>query len=389
MAGTERIKIPWKHRWRRFRYSVLPFISFVLCALLAAMLWEHQGRMANAVGEVEAVRLEIASGAAGTLVPLPQGNWTLFDAVQNDQVIARLDGTATRAALEVLRADLVRLRGELSAAEAQHLQDLEGIRIDHHREVRELVFEVERRRLDFLDRKTQIEIDRMERQRLDTNLEFLRPLHEEGHVSEMEFADTKLLRDAVARRIEENTAALLKAETQLQLAEDRMTEFGPPEVAEITTLLAPLQAAVATQEARIRELELLVQSLEIRSPITGTICGIYAWPRQNIQANDPILTIAADHGRYIVSYVRQGQGFRPVVGMPVGVKTRVRGSRLVAARIERVGPQFEPVPSSQLLNPNAPEWGLPVRIALPNDFNAKPGELIDVTFGARTDKDAG
>ena len=389
MAGTERIKVPWKHRWRRFRYSVLPFVSFALCALLAAMLWEHQGRMANAVGEVEAVRLDIASGTAGTLVPLPHGNWTLFDTVQNDQVIARLDGTATRAALEVLRADLVRLHRELSAAEAQHLQDLEGIRIDHHREVRELVFEVERRRLDVLDRKTEIETDRIERQRLDSNLDFLRPLHEEGHVSEMEFADTKLFRDQTTRRIEENTAALREAETQLQSAEARMTKFGPPEVAEIATLLAPLQAAVATQEARIRELELLVQSLEIRSPITGTICSIHSWPRQHIQANDPIVTIAADHGRYIVSYVRQGQAFRPAVGMPVGVQTRVRGSRLVAARIERIGPQFEPVPSSQLQNPNALEWGLPVRIALPDGFRAKPGELIDVTFEARTAKDAG
>jgi hypothetical protein len=48
--------------------------------------------------------------------------------------------------------------------------------------------------------------------------------------------------------------------------------------------------------------------------------------------------------------------------------------------VERVGPQIEEIPPHLCRDAKVPEWGLPVRIALPEPFSGRPGELFEVTF---------
>ena len=138
--------------------------------------------------------------------------------------------------------------------------------------------------------------------------------------------------------------------------------------------------AIAAQEARIRELEIQVQWLEIRSPIRGTVSAIYYRPGQVARAGDPVLTVVDSHGRHIVAYVRQRQGLEPKVGMEVAVRNRSLPRQIVRTLIDRVGDQIEPVPLHHLRNPNVVEWGLPVRIAVPAELALRPGELVDLTF---------
>ncbi len=73
------------------QHTALPVVSFSACLLLTLWLWQQQGELPNAVGEVEAVRIDVAVGSDGVLVPLPRGQWTLFDQVEANAVIARLD----------------------------------------------------------------------------------------------------------------------------------------------------------------------------------------------------------------------------------------------------------------------------------------------------------
>ena len=88
MANRNVIPTPWAHKLRRFRYGAMPLVSFIGCVALMIWMWQRQGRQPNAVGEVEAVRVDVAAGADGLLVPLPHGPWTLFDSVQSGQLLA-------------------------------------------------------------------------------------------------------------------------------------------------------------------------------------------------------------------------------------------------------------------------------------------------------------
>lgn len=374
------IRVPVTRRLQRLRYTILPMASFCTCVLLTAWLWQRQGQMPNGIGEVEAVRIDVATGADGTLTPLPRGQWTLFDRVEANEVLARLDDRAVRAEMTTLKAEMAHVRGELAAAVEQIELDESERQHDHQRELRRLVWQREQHRLDALDRRAAIETDRIEEMRLNGQLTYLEPLRSQDAVSVMEITDLRLQRDEVRKRIAENESCLAEAKVQLERSEATLKEYSQLRTAQTARLLEPLEAEIAVLECRLDELQLKIGGLEIRAPISGTICAIHGWPGQSLRAGDPVVTVAADQGRYIVSYVRQEQRLQPKVGTPVWVRVRGSGNGLVRSVVERVGPQVETVPLHQQRDPRVQEWGLPVCIELPKDLELRPGQLIDIRF---------
>jgi hypothetical protein len=106
-----------------------------------------------------------------------------------------------------------------------------------------------------------------------------------------------------------------------------------------------------------------------------------------VQPGDLIVTIARDRGEYILGYIRQDQQLRPREGTPVTVRSRLPGQPVLQAKVESIGPRFEPIPLYLLRDPTRPEFGLPVRIQYPpNGFIARPGEPLDLMFVTRTDR---
>lgn len=375
MAGDDKIRIPWSSRWRRFRHGVLPLLTFGACVVATAWLWQQQGRMPNAVGEVEAVRVDVASGVDGVLVPLPHGQWTLFDTVEASQVVAQLDSRPTVAALDTLRRELAQLAKDVEA-EQNRVKSDQGDR----REAVLAEWLVQQRRLLILDRQAQLEADRVELQQLEVQLEYVRRAHARGALTDQQLFAAQVERDAVAKRVEQCQSALSDARNEHTLAVERLRRDPPLQDPGVTPLLGPVRAAIATQEARMSQLHVQVDGLAIRAPFTGTISAIYGWPGQTIRTGQPIVTIAANQGQYIVSYVRQDQRLQPEVGTTVQVFLRGQGSRPVAAMVERIGPQVLQIPRHQRRDPRVQEWGLPVRINLPGDLKVRPGELVDIVF---------
>lgn len=153
--------------------------------------------------------------------------------------------------------------------------------------------------------------------------------------------------------------------------------------ADIEKELAPIATAAQVQEAKIKEVQVQISLLTIRSPIHGMISQINHWPQSAIRAGDPIITVASDERRYLVSYVRQEQHVDPKEHMDVDVRKRAAISPTVRTVVERVGPQIELIPEHLRRDPKMPEWGVPVRITLPSDFAGRPGELFEVTFKTR------
>jgi multidrug resistance efflux pump len=122
------------------------------------------------------------------------------------------------------------------------------------------------------------------------------------------------------------------------------------------------------------------RSADVRAPITGTLVAIYCAPGQAVPQGGLIASIASDEPRYILSYLPENSRIVAEPGMPVSVQTRSVGSRQFKTKIQTVGRQIELVPPHQMDNPATPQWGLPVRIQLPEDADLRPGALVDVDF---------
>jgi multidrug resistance efflux pump len=338
---------------------------------------------------VEAIRVDVAIGSDGLLLPLPGRQWKLLDRVESDQLLACLDEGPVQARLKTLHGELARLKKEVEAAEARFLLDHADRERDHRQEAVRLAWQAERYRLEMLDRKVFVEADRIDLKRREMELEYLERVGTTARLSQLEITEQRMRRDEAAVRVAQGEAALAEAEKLWQGALDATAKYPRLEAPATQRLLSPLVAAIAAQESLISETQLQIDALEVRAPISGTICAINCWPGQRVRAGDPIVTLAADHGRYIVSYVRQEQRLQPRPGMHVAVRLRLPGARPAEAVVDRVGPQVELVPEHQRRDPAVLEWGQPVRIVPPREFPLRPGELVDVTFPTRPSGEAG
>ncbi len=257
--------------WRRLVYMIrvfaLPPAVFVGASLLAWWLWQRQAELPQTIGEVEAVRVEVAVATQGVLAHNSDpGWWTLFDPITQDTVVARLDARPAIARLVALRTELKRLEQEVTAETARLDMAFGEQELRQRREAVRLAWNVERLRLDVLDRATQLETSRIELQRLNARVAYLEPLVQRGAFSPMELVDASLLRDETRQRIETLEISLEESKLQQQRAVDRMAELSGVGEPQWTAQLTPLRAAVDVQAALIEELKIQIEMLEVRAP---------------------------------------------------------------------------------------------------------------------------
>jgi len=387
MFSRDRIRIPWKQRWQRFRYSVLPMLSFVLSLAVTLMMWGRQVRLANVVGEVERRQAEVLSGREGWLVaPADRPTfWRPYDQVNQGDliaVIAPIDDRPVKAAIKTLNTDIDRIRAQIAATRAQLEFDQSGRFDDHHREWIRMVLAKEDHELDLIQREALIKTDGAELKRLGIREKYLLQANRglAGTVSDQQLADVQALSRVVRTRIETNGEVKQKVKDLLERNEKRLADYGPVREGDFDTIVAPIEKSIATQRAKIAELATQLATLEVRAPMAGRVATVYTWPGQSIRAGDPILTIASEKADSIVGYIRADQPIRPEPGMPVQIHSRTAGSKIATAIVGEVGPQFQSVPIELRRNPTRPEWVLPVRIPLPPHLEVRPGELLDLKF---------
>lgn len=386
--GHGRIPTPWPVRWRRFRQRVLPALTFLSLSSVVLWMWQQDISSPHALGEVEAIRAIVASGSDGLLADPHDGRrWELFDRVEQGQVIARLDDRLLSQQLVTQHAELERLKAEVEAAAAKITLDFFNQQRDHLHESIRLAWKREERRIQVLEKQVQLAADRVLAQRLSAVAEKTEQLFRESSsrmraATELESITARLAHDEVAQRIAANEKTLAEEQRQLDLAAGGFDDYPDLKLPEIAPLLAPLKAAITTQASRIAEVQQQIDGLQIRAPFEGRIATIHVWPGQRLRIGDPVMTLASESRRYIVSYLRSDQALRPQTGDEVQVRLRgVRSSASATdAIVEHVGPQFEPIPPQQLRDPRIAEWGLPVRISLPQDLQPRPGELVELVF---------
>ena len=142
-----------------------------------------------------------------------------------------------------------------------------------------------------------------------------------------------------------------------------------------------LRAMIDAKQQDLTDADVRLESLQIRSPISGTVTRVHLRPGQAVQPGNPILEVSADRSVAIVAYLRQDQQLiTPAKGMSVQVYLNRKPVQTVVGQVDTVGGQVESVPSRQLRDQKVPEWGLPVRVAVPEGVALRPGEIVTLQF---------
>jgi len=376
------IKIPWSRRYRRWRDRFVPVVAFAVCAAIMLMLWDRHTSTAVMIGEVEAVRAELSAPMPGVLVNLTGKTLDRFDAVYAGQVIARLDDRPTLAALATLHSRLAQSRSEIAATASNIQLARSDVEQTAAIDLAELILDVQRQRLDIVDRRGVIETDRIELQRLSEEYDYVKRLHEQQAETDFVLRMAMLRRDVLARQITEHEQALSEADAQLAESMHLLEALPDQLDAELNVLLQPLRDAVDVHEAEMRELELRVGALQIRAPFAGEVAAVHVHPGQSIVPGVPIITLADPTAQYMVVYFRERGLFMPELGMTVSLYSKRDRATLHESTIVHVGAHVELVPEHHRAAYDVPEWGVPVRIKLPQELQLRPGELVGVLISS-------
>lgn len=142
-----------------------------------------------------------------------------------------------------------------------------------------------------------------------------------------------------------------------------------------------LKTQLAERRTALNHVKQQIQASTIEAPISGTITAIKHQPNEFVKQGQEIITITQDSGSYITSYVRVGTGIVPKKEMRVRVAGQ-DGRHYAFSVVREVGTQIELIPEHQLANPKKPEWGIPVKIAMPDPTKLplRPGELVVLNY---------
>jgi multidrug resistance efflux pump len=154
-----------------------------------------------------------------------------------------------------------------------------------------------------------------------------------------------------------------------------------PKLNELKQHAATLRDAVAAGRTRLDGLSRQIQNATIQAPVSGKVTEVLRQPDEFVKQGQEIMTITPDAGAYIVSYVRPESAVRPKKDMRVVIRNQTRRKSAVSI-VQEVGTQVQPIPEHQLTNSKKPEWGIPVRIAMPDPslLPLMPGELVVLNF---------
>lgn len=324
-----RIPLAWSVRWRRLRLQAIPVASFSVAVIACALLWRERGAAVHGIGEVDALRIDVTSPTTGMVTALPHrsgGQWSLYDHVVKGDVIAKFDDRQTQLDTDLLRQEAEQLFEQIAQWQIESTGDREA-----------------------------------------SALEAI------GRASEYERSRLSALQQMAQGEAEPAPVESIEAPADIP---------GLPEGISETTRVAfaKLRHGRSSLELRWKEIRLQSELREIRAPISGTLIAVYCWPGQTVHQGALIASIAADHGRHIVSYLPEQSSLQPSAGMKVTVRPRLPGSVRLVSEVEKVGRQIRKIPDHQLGSTAMPQWGLPVRIKLPSNATLQPGALVDVVF---------
>lgn len=149
-------------------------------------------------------------------------------------------------------------------------------------------------------------------------------------------------------------------------------------VSPVDGLLSPADAPYPKLYDKVGQRQVVAQigGRAIETPLAGTVTAIQCQVGEIVKVGQEIMTVTQDRGGFIVSYVRPDARVMPAPQMPVSVRA---GKQTAVARVAQVGSAIERIPEHVAAG-RKDQWGIPIRIELPDGLALRPGELVGIRF---------
>ncbi len=364
---------------RRNKRPPLTVIVWLGAIVVAGGLFGLRGEQTAFKGVARTVLFEVSPNASGTVARVTVD---LYDRVEAGEIVAMLNAEQVAAKLATAEARLGELRADLDSAQDTLVRGIGPNQLDWRSDLRRFEIDTEKRRLDALELEVRIETDQVERQRLATQLNRLRALHEGGYIATEELDNAELLHERVSTRIRKNEKLRIDLQETLVVAEERLTKFEDnlARDEDQTSLLGPWKAAIDVQKHKIEEVRTARAGLVLRAPVSGQVTQVRLRPGSGVTSGETVVTISQDTVTEVIAYLPESEPFSAERDSRVLLSRSHTPWDTTETEILRASPHIERLPKRLWNNPVLPEYGRPFIVASVPSLGLLPGEQVSIRF---------
>lgn len=404
-------KVKRSYALKRFylRHGV-PVTVWLVAVGMVVWLFHARMQRFETVGIARGQVRQVAATCTGRILKIPE-DVALFKPVKKDQTLVIMDTVADNEQVNEakLRAELAAAGAEVEYLSAQLIPTQQQLRVEtaslqsnRQDNWRRFEVDVDSAQLRILDLRATLASDRVTLDDLAMQVKIGRKLLEENAIVPYEWERIKTQHESLARKIQENERLLEQAKVALQQAQQRRDAFAthelpvPSEDAALEAIHKQIQVQEKVMNGLLDQLAAWKSRREVKltSPIDGIIIPIHGQrndtvlqrpgeevvrhPGEVVTAGDPILAVAEAEPTEVVAYVTEQQlrhlkDQREVELVKTSLPPQVAQSTIVD-----IGPTIELIPQRLWLNPNVPQWGLPVLVKIPPGLKLVPGEVVGI-----------
>lgn len=353
-SNLEPIPIPLSQWIREFRVRAIPILVFIAAGIVVYFNWTTRVVTPDFIGAVYADKADLRAPATGTLADI---HLEPFQRVQGGDVVGRVvvaDPAVIEAKLAVITAQIEYLRSsrEPEMDRERNFLNYQGMK------------------LDLMQEKIALSTLKINKLRVGQSLDRNKILYGSNLISSEEFELVQFEYDIIAKEIEEKELLIREAEAKLGLT----SQFFDSDEGS----LSPTLTAINVQAQNLRLIESELMPVEIIAPLDGIVRLSNRKNGVTVTKGDLIARIEASEPQFIVGYVRQPFTVQPEEGMKVEVRSRRAGRVSFISEITNVGAHISKI-DTLMMRPGVNfETGLPVKIAISNEVNLFPGEVVDL-----------
>jgi len=338
---------------RRLVYAVA-----VLGAGLGFLALTHGkglGTSGNAVAYVEAIHYAVSPIALGRIDKLLV---QVGQRVRAGDPIASMDARALQAAREKELLQLALLEAQVIAS----AQDEE--------------FQVTRSELWVLKARADERGDRAALAQISERMQRLDGLLDKQMIPAVQAEMTREKQKELAARVE--TFDQAKGRGQAGLGQTGAGNHDHRRA--VDAHVEPARRAVEVQRAAIRELDVQLEQLTLRSPIDGLVTTITHRAGEIVAAGSEVVSVVSARPGVLMVELSEGMATRAKLGQGVSVRSKDLFSRALHGRVIELAPEVDEMFPRARPSPGISAWGRRATVQLDGGGEVLPGQAFSVTL---------
>jgi multidrug resistance efflux pump len=369
--------------------KILPFVIWLAAVAGVAMLYTQRVNSFTTMG-LAVARTQTVSATDSSIIrhiavkacqPVRKGDvlvmLELGNPMENEYAHSLAEAKKVTA-----RAELERLKSELSAMQEQLSAETTQRQTDENLRCQQLVLDVNRARVSLLENKAALEADRGLLAGLEQEKAMLEELFSKQAVDMYEVQKVRVAYDSLAGKVKTEEELLAQAQTDSSQAQERLNQYTASvptaSMEPIRRRLEPFDKAIAVQEKYMEELIAPSYLWTVKAEFDGIVGSIACAEGQAVNANLPILTVTSPAAEYVTVWLDPQQAGLIREKMPVEIIKVIAPRAVFHAEVASMGSAFELLPEQLWRTAGVPQWGRPVRIPISMEMRLLGNEIVGV-----------